>query len=363
MSIQRKIRKAFDWYEYVAAKYETTATSNPDEVRINCVSCGETDAKLYVHTERGLFHCFKCDFSSRNYDLFDFIAKTEGVNRLEAMRIASDLCRLSVPVNFDDAVRLELERSSDSTTDMPVLSGPRTISAMPQGAVLLRDHMNSEALRPFILYLLGRGLTETEICNYQIYATPSAKQPYYDATGKYRFNIGGRVLFPIYSPDRDLVSWIGRAVSSGEKIKYVNAPDTDLNKTFWPASSPWSDHVVLVEGVLDCMAMRRLPPPLSAYTTFGKSVSKEQVSTLLSWNVKEVTLFWDIRDAKPEMVRTAERLSTQFQCVNVLDMSSWDRKQDPGDMLSNPAGTAILANTVSRKIRYGTTEFLKWQIQ
>jgi len=357
--ILRRIRTEFDYESYIGEHYQTKRTSRDDEIRVCCPHCGDNKFKLYVNNAKKQFNCYKCEFTSGHYDVFDFVAITESISRGAAtLRLAREFAP-TTPLTMEEMVaKLEgtyvdvVEDEAGSTSDI------QTIDALPAEAELLRVGDN---LSDFWDYLGERGLTPAEVVAAKIHAVLGQNVPIYK-DGKYVGDIGQKILFPVYGPGGNLVSWLSRPITayySGPK--YVNCPGSELNRTVWPFVEPHVGAAVLVEGIFDCMAVRRLGAPFSAYVTFGKKIGHDQIQQLRAWGVTEVTVFYD-PDAKRDVVRAVEELKMHFK-VFVPNLSEWPKGADPGDMLKDPDGITHLENALCNPIDVDSLEYVKWQIQ
>lgn len=327
----RDVYQNFDWRAYVEAHYSYKEAR--DELRINCPSCGDDDLKCYVNPIKGVFHCFKCSFSSKKHDLFDFVAKTEHISRSVAvMRLLNEY----TPTLPTDITGMLSSILYESKVEMPA-HDIRVISGLPANCKKLED-MTS----PYAMYLLNRGLTWAEIQQMQTYFCDDASSALYQ-----------RVVWPVYGREKDLVSWASRTIDPEYKgkMKYLNCPDTDISKTLWPFVSPRGTMVILCEGILDCMAVRRLG--LDAYCTFGKKLSEAQRKLLLHWNVLEAVLLWD-PDAKKDIVQAVKEHRSFFKRMYVPSYTYWvsklSKSVDAGDALKSPEVSEVLQETLAKHL-------------
>jgi hypothetical protein len=84
---------------------------------------------------------------------------------------------------------------------------------------------------------------------------------------------------------------------------------------------------------------------------------------LKAWGIEEVTLFWDKRDAKKEMLQAIPELQMQFKKVYVCRMDDWPKEQDPGNLLADSEGSAKLMLTLNNKVdTYDALEFASWTL-
>lgn len=352
----RFIRKNFEWRDYVELHYSPKYATN-DELRINCIhpECDDRKNKLYINPDKGTFFCFKCHFGpKRGHDVFDFVAFTEGLSRWQAtMKLLTEY-KPTTPENFDAALRGELDEVPEQTPKFKV----PYISGLPEEAVPLTSEHH-----PWWDYLITRGLTPREIQRVlQAHVILQEKREIRDHKGKYKGDIGHRIIWPIYGGDSKMISWMARTLNPRmDSIKYLNAPDTDLNSSLWPFVKPYGTEVVLVEGVIDALAVRRLEK-VSAYATFGKAVSKKQRELLQMWGVEKVIMAWDKKDAKKETERTVKDLKDYFD-VYVATQEDWPNELDCGGCLELENGVEYLSGLTTDTVQVDSLEYLNWRIE
>lgn len=355
-SMFRRIRELFDWESYVHEHHQVKTTAS-SEMRIDCINCIDRKKKLYINPDKGVFYCHKCNFNSKNYDVFDFVSKTEGITRFQAMTKVIREYSETTPDEDELEDQLQGSRSTDRSSAVTPI---KTLDRMPEGLYKLEDITPKNA--KFWKYLVDRGLTKEEILSVGFNYTPLASLPVYGSNGKYRGDLADRVVVPIYGGNNSLVSWQGRSIRPGERMKYLSAPETEMAKTVWPYVPPHNNKAVLVEGIYDAIAVRRLPK-VSAYATFTKKISLEQMLRLKSWGVEEVTVFWDKSDASKDMVRAVAELVLHFKKVYVSWMRGWASCDDAGSMLADPAGAGKIEKALADVVDTSNDlEFVRWQL-
>lgn len=355
-NILRNIKLSFEWEDYIEENFAFKRVSN-GEYRINCFMCGDSKYKLYINPDKRFFNCFKCDFRIGQYDLFDFVSITEGITRSQAIL---QLGRQYVPTTPID-LRLAYAEKMEAKNQASLASQEvKYMKAMP----LACKRLVEPAEGPGWAYLLARGFTVKEVLDLGAYYVPDGDYPVLGSDGKRKGSLGNRVVFPVYGGNHELVSWQGRVADLAytESDKYLAAPESDLAKTLFPYVPPYENHAIMVEGIVDAVAVRRCGAPVSAYATFGKKISREQISLLKLWGVTDITLFFDKKDAKKEMIRDSEILKMYFDKVHVLDMTGWPKNTDSGDCLNLPNGTELIADVISKKIDVYSLDFQRWQL-
>lgn len=356
----RYIRKTFDWQTYVEDHYDIKYAGD-SELRINCPNCSDRKHKCYINIDKKVFHCFKCPFTTKkgSFGVFDFVALTENISRGRAIIKLLKEYKPVTPEDFEAALEGEL----DTVPEQPKKFKHLYLDSMPSAAKTLISDPSQE-MRPFWDYLVGeRGLSPEEITDVlQVCYIPDMSYKVLDYKGAERGDIGRRILWPIYGGDNKLVSWQARYVEGGgDQIKYLNAPDTDMTGTLWPYVPPKpGSSVVICEGILDCIALRRLPN-ISSYATFSKHISSDQVTLLKeTWGVTKVTLFWD-QDAKREMKNTVKGLSLNFETY-VPQFNNFPKNLDCGDCLKREDGVELLLGAVSNPVKVNSLDYVKWEL-
>lgn len=353
----RYIKKNFNFVEYLDKNGITYLdTNNPDELRICCPSCGEEDYKLYINTEKRTLCCFKCNLGYRgNGDLFNFIAEVEGVPVGVAIATVCADYAQTTPEGF--ALFEQEEAEEEEVTGSASFLNIKYLEGLPLGCVKVSEDDKKAA--PFIEYLVSRGFSVEDILDLQTHYTKSFSKVV--SSKGHQISLRDRVLWPVYGGDGRLVSWLSRTIlSTPTKTKYINAPGSDLAKTFWPflPLPPSAKTAIICEGLIDAFSIRKAGFP--AYACFGKKLSEEQLALLKHWGAEEVIVFYD-RDAWKETQKISQDLQLRFSHVFVVDLTKWPAGQDSGSLLTNPDGAKIIQDAVKTKINIkDELAIMKW---
>lgn len=354
----RVLRKGFDWDTYLSTNFHVKSGVGPER-RVCCPFCGETKYKMYVNVDKRFFNCFKCETSNRKADVFDFIAETEGLRRGQAIK----QCLINFSEVCPSADEIEEAINADQYEEEEIIdTGIKAIDKLPHYALPLKDWFTEgpQGNGQGWLYLQKRGITDAEIVDMQTHYIPNGNYPL-KINGKFYGNMQNRILWPVYGGNQQLVSWIARTIDPKVKDrKYINCPDSELAKTLWPYVPPRSKEVVLVEGILDCLAVRRLG--FDCYATFGKHTSKQQRELLEEWGVEELTLCYD-KDAKGNVLILLEELRLHFKLF--VPKEYLPDNLDAGDTLKEERGGTLrhlLDNSLQDAISIDSNAFVKWSM-
>lgn len=353
----RVLRKGFDWDTYLTANFDVKSGVGPER-RVCCPFCAENKYKMYVNIDKRYFNCFKCETSNRKADVFDFIAETEGLKRGQAIK----QCLVNFSEVCPSAEEIEEALHADQYEEEEIIdTGIKAIDKLPHYARILDQTDGSpgiDAERCFA-YLDARGVTGGEIEDMQVHYIPEGNYPL-KVDGKFYGNMQNRILWPIYGGNQQLVSWIARTIDPKVKDrKYINCPKSELAKTLWPYVPPRTKEVVLVEGILDCLAVRRLG--FDAYATFGKHTSLQQRELLEDWGVEEITLCYD-NDAKSSVLILLDDLRLHFKLF--VPEAYLPNNQDAGDTLRSEGDTlrGLLNKSLENAISVDSNAFIKWRM-
>lgn len=354
----RQIKKSFEYIKYfdqAGIHYQTT--NSPDEVRICCPICQENDYKVYVNDVKKYYHCKKCSAGEfGNGDVYTLIAAFEDSSIGQVIHRLLAEYREVTPDDFEFE---DLEEETTSEVEKPSYLDIKLIEGLPSCAKRIDD--NAEA-SPYLQYLLDRGLTQEEVFSMQSYYINYGIVT--KADGK-EINISKRVLWPVWS-EVGLTSWLARSIIKdlpNHKPKVINSPGSDMAKCFWPhlPRAVHSDTVIVVEGILDAVAVRRTETP--TVCSFGKKLSPTQMDLLAFWGYEKVIIWFD-PGAMPEAISAAEKLRLRFKDVLIADNLDWPSGQDAGDMLKHPNGTDILKETLAKSVSINNQlEYDKWKIR
>lgn len=339
MTRLNRIKQEFDYRTFVEDHFPHHKEAGVGEMCVQCPVCDDHKFRLYINDDKKQFNCFHCDFHSGNHDLYDLYAETLGISRGQAILRLSALFQDTAPdwETLEGADVPEVIRKDQP----PVFNAPDYVHE-------LTDPYDP-AQSPHWEYLRGRGLTDAEIraCGVSY------------ASGLSNSILLDRAIFPVYYPSKDLCGYIARTINNSE-LKYYNTKGSKFAKTFWPVMPAGNEKsAVIVEGILDALALRRQGIP--AYATFKKALSQDQAAILSHWGYTGILLCWDPSDAIKEMVTTVDRMKLIFK-VQVVDWREWDMDQDPGDTLQDPEIAQKLVSLIrNNRVSVDTWEYLEWK--
>ena len=328
--------------------------AGPDERRFCCPFCGEQDYKFYVNPEREKFICFKCETRSGYKNFISLYAEVKGLE----YRVARDALKIYIEREVPDDVDGSLEwllgddRPSDLEEVIPSIE-------LPTGVFSYAEKPNE----PVFQYCFDRGLTKDDLLSLNVHGVGDYDLLVYKDT-RVAGNLRNRVIFPIYHiATRELVAWLGRATFTVTEFvpKYVNSPGSPFSKIVAPSVIQKNSDIVICEGYLDAIAIRRAGIP--AYCAFGKKLSDDQVKLLTSLDPKSVTVWYD-QGAEGSAEGVARRLEKTFgaRYVYLVDPSTLPEGRDTGDTLGMPDGVSLVKSAFEGRFTIGSSKFLEFKM-
>ena len=157
-------------------------------------------------------------------------------------------------------------------------------------------------------YLTKRGVTFDDILRYQIG---------YCSEGDYK----NRIIIPSFDADNTLNYFIAREFFDGS-MKYKNPP-VSKNVVMFENQINWREPIVLVEGAMDAISVRRNAIPL-----LGKTLPPILEQRLADYAVKEVTVMLD-PDARKNAIQVCEILVSKEIQTYLVDVPEG---QDAGSL-------------------------------
>ncbi|MFH1048409.1 MAG: DNA primase [Patescibacteria group bacterium] len=320
-----------------------------------CPFHNEKTPSFTVSPERQIWHCFGC---GQGGDIFTFVMKMEGMEFPEALRHLAEKAGVELKrVNYEAA-----------GAKAKILEVNRVAKNFYQEQ-LAKTEAGSLAKK----YLLGRGLTEESIGNFEIGYSPDAwndAENFLIARGFTRkeiFSAGitaardkdsrfssdqnsenyydrfrGRIMFPILDISGHTVGFGGRtfARKDGQEAKYVNSPESlaysksrilyGLN--FAREQIRKTNNCILVEGYMDVIGSHQMGVS-SAVASSGTALTSEQLK-LIKRYASRLILSFDGDDAGQEATRRSIDLAifAGFS-VKVVILPA---EKDPADFVDNP---------------------------
>jgi DNA primase len=324
-----------------------------------CPFHDDHDPSLSISPDKQIYKCFVCGAGG---NVFNFVKDHEKITYSEAI------------VKVAAMVSYPLEYNQNPSIDPKIQS---YYDVLNEYVKYVRYTLNTTAAQQAKSYLIKRGLTEATLQKFEIGYNPSedaatsfllAKNYPLDQTVRVnvtRSNEYGnkdvfsqRIIFPIHSPQGQVVGFTARSINPNESSKYINTTETPIyvkgrllfNYHRALKAIKEQQSVVLVEGVMDTIALDQVGIH-NVVATLGTACTKDQMR-LLQQATNHVIMCYDADEAgQTAMFKLGKLLQSQRFKVSVLLNQS---QQDLDEMAL--VSTQKLIDFVQKPIHF--VEFL-----
>lgn len=242
----------------------TGTKKSKDNVAFHCPFCNHHKKKLEVNIVSQYWNCWVCNTKGRKIPVL--------LRKLNAQReLISRMVKLLDDVEF---------KPKKTTTGTDVVRLP------PEFKPLWVLDKKSPEYRNAVYYLKTRNIGIHDIMRYRIG---------YCTEGRY----SGKIIIPSYDANGSLNYFQSRAYYKDDQMTYINPP-CSKDVVGFELFINWNLPVVLVEGAMDAIAIKRNAIPL-----FGKTISNTLKLRIVENGVKELYICLD-EDAKREALKVAK---------------------------------------------------------
>ena len=313
--------------------------------RAVCPFHSEKTPSFFISPSKQIWRCFGCGEGS---SMFDFIMKIEGVEFGDSLRILAKKAGVELKPEKPE-IRSKREKLYE-ICNLAAVFFEKQLGYGVQGKkakeYLLSRTINEESIKERRLgwapdtwqglfdFLISRGYTKEDIEKAGI-ALKSDKGKYYD-----RFR--GRVMFPIFDSQYQVIGFGGRTLKKEKDIaKYLNISNTllyDKGKVLYGLDKAKvgirkEDFVILVEGYVDVVLAHQMGLT-NVVSTSGTALTPTQLNILKRYT-DNLFLAFDMDFAGDAATKRAIDLA-QTQKFN-LKIIKIKEGNDPADLMSkNP---------------------------
>jgi len=307
-----------------------------------CPFHSEKTPSFFVSPARQIWHCFGCQ---KGGDIFGFIKEIEGVEFGDALRILAQKAGVELKPMRPE-LRTERQRLYE-ICELATKFFERQLEASSKGKevkeYLLERGINAKSIEKWGLgyspetwqglsdFLVSKGYQREEILRAGL-AIKNEKGSYYD-----RFR--GRIIFPIFDLNSQVIGFGGRIFQKEEGIaKYINTPNTplyDKSRILYGLDKAKveirkKDFCVLVEGYIDVILSHQAGIE-NTVATSGTALTPYQL-TLLKRYSDNLLLGFDMDIAGDTATKRGIDLA-QMKGFN-LKIIVLPENKDPADVIS-----------------------------
>ncbi len=257
---------------------KSSIKKNGQEAVFFCPFCNHYKPKLSVNLETGSWHCWVCPNAGNK--VTSLLKKINRGDKIaEARKITHDVVHTKVEPNQNDLI---LPSEFCSLTEK---------STLPEYKHALR-------------YASERNITNYDVMKYNLG---------YCSSGRYK----DRIIIPSYDDSGKLNFFIGRSYYKDVYMPYLS-PDVSKDIIGFDAFINWAEPIVVTEGPMDAIAIRRNAIPL-----FGKIISPALKIKIIQQKVKDLYIVLD-KDAIMKALDYCEEFLGYNMNVYLVEMMDKD---------------------------------------
>lgn len=327
----------FSWPRFLESQGITYVTRGPNtgpgQISTRCPMCGNADPSehMSISLKGSGWRCFRNPRAHSGKARWRLIQALLHCSAEEAHRLAGDDVT-ATPVDYDMVSRLSGLlglTQPDSEKPTGLLTLPKEFKPVSSFGVFTQA---------FWGYTMSRGYTAD-----QVGWLVQKYQLHYAVRGRFAY----RLIIPVYDAEGRLMTWTGRTIRPGEKVRYktlssqpregyrgplaVKPPTTLLLGLPLLLTAPNPEILVLCEGPFDAMRVSALGRHLGVYGTclFGLNITEAQVLLVerLMVRFRRLVLLLD-PDAELVTFRIKDQLLPMQVKVGILPKGV----KDPGDL-------------------------------
>ncbi len=308
-----------------------------------CPFHSEKNPSFFVSPARQIWHCFGC---GRGGNIFKFIMEIEGIEFGDALRILAQRAGVELkPVSKElkterthlyeicELATKFFERQLESKTGKEVVEYLLKRGISEDSIKKWRLGWAPESWRGLTEFLVSRGFKKEEIEKAGL-AIKTEKGNFYD-----RFR--GRIIFPIFDLNSQVIGFGGRVFKTESEAKYINTPNTllyDKSKVLYGLNEAKveirkKDFCILVEGYTDVILSHQSGIK-NVVSTSGTALTPYQLVLLKRYS-QNLTFSFDM-DVGGDFATQRGIDLAQIQGFNIK-VTILPKEKDPADIISqNP---------------------------
>ncbi|MEF8847006.1 MAG: DNA primase [Candidatus Paceibacterota bacterium] len=309
--------------------------------RAQCPFHSEKNPSFFVSPSRQIFHCFGC---GEGGDMFEFIKKIEGVEFGDALKILAD--RAGVELKEQDP-RMKTKRNKmQEICELSCQFFEKQLEGSSKGKKAKK-------------YLKGRGISEESIERWRLGYAPDQWRSLLNflsnkgfktknivkaglvikkQDGKTYDRFRGRIMFPVFNLNGEVIGFGGRVFEQDKTAKYMNTPNTllyDKSKVLYGLDKAKvairkKDQAILVEGYTDVILASQVGYE-NVVATSGTALTSKQLKILKRYSDNLLVAF-DMDVAGSTATRRGIDMA-QEQGFNIK-VVSMPEDSDPADIVS-----------------------------
>lgn len=254
---------------------KTTATSDGEDIKVDCPFCDDKKQHLYVSLVKQAAHCFKCEWAGSHYEL---VKEVSGA--ASALEVWQELRRpRQTAADF-----ISIADRLDEKRKLPVVESYQ----LPDWYVPFSDINLDDSYPGIILNYALKRLSYADIIRYGIGYCSDPTNP-----------LAFRLIVPVEDG-----YYQARAINKHSKQKYLNPVVEIAGRLFNYRALELYNDVIICEGAFSAIAAGK-----NAIATLGKRATPAQLRRLAASDVSTFTIAYDAGEERSKKAtELADRL-------------------------------------------------------
>ena len=257
---------------------KSSIKKNGQEAVFFCPLCNHYKPKLSVNLDTGAWHCWVC--SNAGMKVTSLLKRINRFDRIDEVRKVTN-----------DTSHIKKEQSTNFVL-------------LPVEFNSLTEKTKSPEYKQALRYILERNITTYDIFKYNLG---------YCSNGKYN----GRIIIPSYDDNGILNFFTGRSYCKDVYLSYLN-PDISIDIVGLDSFINWNEPIIITEGPMDAIAIRRNAIPL-----FGKIITNKLKIKIIQKKVKDLYIVLD-KDAIMKSLDYCEEFLGYNMNIYLVEMEDKD---------------------------------------
>lgn len=227
----------------------------------------EKTPSFSISEEKNLYHCFGCEAGG---DILTFVMEYKRLSYPEAIKELCETFNIPLEASRSEMQRMQKRADLHELNEVAATYFHKNLLGSTEGAKAAREYVLSRLSEDTIKqWKLGYASDDWEELSNRLKIRYSPELLKASGLVKERESSFGnydifrnRIIFPIRDRNSKVIGFAGRTLSSEERVKYLNSPETALYKkseVFYGIDKAFRDirnsrEVVIVEGYFDVLA-------------------------------------------------------------------------------------------------------------
>ncbi len=305
----------------------------------------EKTPSFVVQNSKGQYHCFGC---GEHGSAIDWVMNTQGMGFMDAVESLARASGLEVPHDTEQERGMRLKKAS-------------FLDILEKVCLFFTQKLHEKEGKEALSYLHTRGVSPGMISQFRLGFAPSgnALQTYLKAQGidaQTQLELGvighdsekghtydyfrGRLMFPIFNRQGQVVAFGGRALDDQVMPKYLNSPETRIfhkgemlyGSHFAAKAMKQGQNLLIVEGYMDVIALHQVGLT-GAVAPLGTAIGEMQLEEVWRMTPRPILCLDGDLAGQKAAFRALERAMPLMEPDKLLSFLLLESGEDPDSFI------------------------------